>query len=165
MAESSLSVMPALLGPSNLAHWSDVLRALLAYDGLEEHLERFLPPSMFLDKLEVDNQMGLDRLREEIRSFRSQPFQGGETCWAASIDWANKEHLVDVYLSGDHSPWQQGERKTVLYIKASVAKVRHKLISAGWKSESTSTLLRRCSSGSRSPGWKSAPIVRCGLPL
>lgn len=139
--------LPALLGPSNLDHWSDVLHGLLAQMDHKEHLQYTFPGPQPEDLgLEIDDDdHALDRKIRKRRTF----LQDGQNInphveGSCGGDWYQRTHDLESYLDNRLYPdsrfthddlrnWRLKGSRIVLLIKASLEKVRQYLIASGWK--------------------------------
>lgn len=133
------SDVPVLLGPPNLDHWSDVLHGLLRHVSLHKHLRHDFPPWESSYDIELDLKASEifketeKKVEDKIKYCREQWIaeKGGSTLSITS-EWGKKEGVYRSYLE-QLRIWESLRPTVVLFIKASLEKVREYLVTAGWK--------------------------------
>lgn len=140
-----------LLGPSNLEYWSDMLRSVLAYNDLEEHIQRDFPRSQVTsifdngvfdfgdaidpgdDKLIAKLRDHIEEKRKEYRAMMEEPHRlQHRRAMAARQEWDDNRKILDTYLTKECPEWARQGRLPTIMIKASLGKVYHELVAAGW---------------------------------
>lgn len=115
-----------------------MLRGLLAYEDLEEHIQKVF--GCELNGLDVEFGDDIDQIREMISVEKDACREMFDDSEADSWD-RTMEHF-NSYVSDEHKhfKWQRGQLKVVLIIKTSLEKVWDQLIAAGWDPEMTSAM-------------------------
>lgn len=143
MADIRLSDIPALLGPSNLGHWSDILRGFLELLNAEEHIDKQFPScfSKIMADEDVDDELktgeDLNKIVEKLKELSHVNWSKSGAAGAYCPPWRNKASDYQRYES-EIGQWKFEDRRVRLLIKASIANVRSQLVAVGWQPEKES---------------------------